>query len=230
MAKKASKKRRVQPQQKQTNWALIGGVVAIGVIGLFILLFLSLQGPTASELLNLEEYCRDNPDSCVFDGAEDAPVTIVEISDYGCTHCRTFYMETEPLLKETYVETGDVRVIVVPFALSTATVPAANGGLCAAEQDLFLEYSRAMFQQYEAEDARQRDGIVRAGQQAGLDIEQFTECLNQSRYNNVLQQNIQAVGEAGVSSTPNFFINGEHVKGAQPFTAFQQQIEALLNS
>lgn len=230
MAKKISKKRRVQPDKKQTNWVLIGGVVGVGVIGLFALLFLSLQSPAAPELLSLEQYCEDNPDNCVAEGAADAPVTIVEISDYGCIHCRSYYMETEPLIKEQYVGTGDVRYLVVPFALSTATVAAANGGLCAAEQDRFFEYSRAMFDQYEAEDARQRDGIVRAGQQAGLNVEQFTECLNQSRYNNVLQQNMSAVGDAGVSSTPNFFINGEHIEGAQPFAAFQQQIDAILGS
>lgn len=230
MAKKMSKKRKVQAVKKQTNWVLIGGVVGIGVIGLFGLLFLSLQEPAAPELLSLEAYCQDNPNNCIAEGAEDAPVTIVEISDYGCTHCRSFYMETEPLLKETYVASGDVRFLVVPYALSTATVAAANGGLCAAEQDRFIEYSRAMYRQYDEADARQREGIVRAGEQAGVDVAQFTECLNQSRYNNVLQQNIRAVGEAGVSSTPNFFINGQHVEGAQPFAAFQQQINALLNS
>ena len=79
MAKKISKKRRTQPQQKQTNWLLIGGVVGIGVIGLFALLFLSLQGPAAPELLDLEEYCRDNPNNCMAAGVEDAPVTIVAI-------------------------------------------------------------------------------------------------------------------------------------------------------
>ncbi len=230
MAKKVSKKRRPQTQQKQTNWLLIGGVIGIGVIGLFALLFLSLQEPPAPQLLSLEEYCQNNPDNCETQGAEDAPVTIVEISDYGCTHCRTFYMETEPLLKENYVDSGDVRYVVVPFALSTATVPAANGGLCAAEQDKFFEYGKAMFAQYDLADARQRDGIVRAGEQAGVDIAQFTDCLNQSRYNNVLQDNMRAVSEAGVSSTPNFFINGQHIEGAQPYSAFQQQIEALLNS
>jgi protein-disulfide isomerase len=230
MAKKVSKNRRTQPEQKQTNWLLIGGVVGIGVIGLFTLLFLSLQEPAAPQLLSLEEYCQDNPNNCVADGAEDAPVTIVEISDYGCIHCRSFYAETEPLLKERYVDTGSVRYLVVPFALSTATVAAANGGLCAAEQGRFFEYSHAMFAQYDEPDARQRDGVVRAGQQSGLDVEQFTECINQSRYNTVLQNNVRAVGDAGVSSTPNFFINGQHVEGAQPFTAFQQQIDALLNS
>lgn len=230
MTKKVSKKRKPQTQQKQTNWLLIGGVVGIGVISLFAMLFLSLQEPAAPELLSLEEYCQDNPNNCVTDGADDAPVTIVEISDYGCIHCRSFYTETEPLLKERYVDTGNVRYVVVPFALSTVTVAAANGGLCAAEQGRFFEYSHVMFAQYDEPDARQRDGIVRAGQQAGLNVELFAECLNQSRYNNVLQDNVQAVGEAGVSSTPNFFINGQHIEGAQPFTAFQQQIDALLNS
>jgi protein-disulfide isomerase len=230
MAKKVSRRRKTQAQQKQTNWILIGGIVGLGVIGLFVLLFLSLQGPAARELLSLETYCEENPDNCIIEGADDAPVTIVEISDYGCTHCRTFYMETEPLLKEQYVSTGDVRFINVPFALNTTTVPATNGGLCAAEQDNYLAYSQAMFQQYDDPDALERAGISRAGEQAGLDIEQFTDCLNQSRYNNVLQQNMQAVGEAGVSSTPNFFINGEHIEGAIPFAAFQQRIAALLGS
>lgn len=230
MAKKVSKRRKAQTQQKQTNWILIGGVVGIGVIGLFALLFISLQGPAAPELLSLETYCEENPNNCIIEGADDAPVTIVEISDYGCTHCRTFYVETEPLLKEQYVSTGDVRFINVPFALSTATVPAANGGLCAAEQEKYLAFSQAMFQQYDETDALERAGIVRAGEKAGLDSEQFTECLNQSRYNNVLQQNMQAVGEAGVSSTPNFFINGEHIEGAIPFAAFQQRIAVLLGS
>lgn len=230
MAKKVSKRRKTQPQQKQTNWLLIGGVVGIGVIGLFALLFLSLQDPATPELLSLEEYCQNNPDHCVTEGAADAPVTIVEISDYGCIHCRSFYTETEPLLKENYVDTGEVHYVVVPFALSTATVPAANGGLCAAEQDLFFEYGHAMFAQYDDPDARQRDGIMRAAETAGVDMAQFTDCLNQSRYNSVLQDNLQAVSDAGVSSTPNFFINGQHVEGAQPFAAFQQQIDALLNS
>ncbi|MEJ2750971.1 MAG: thioredoxin domain-containing protein, partial [Anaerolineae bacterium] len=196
----------------------------------FALLILSLQGSAASNVISLEQYCQYNPDHCVAEGAADAPVTIVEISDYGCTHCRDFYTETEPLLKDQYVATGQVRYLVVPFALGTATVPAANGGLCAAEQDKFFEYGHAMYQQYDQPDARQRDGILRAGEQAGVDVAQFTECLNQSRYNSVLQDNIRAVNEAGVSSTPNFFINGYHVEGAQPFAAFQQQIDALLKS
>jgi protein-disulfide isomerase len=54
--------------------------------------------------------------------------------------------------------------------------------------------------------------------------------MDQSRYNDVLRANISAASEAGVSSTPNFFVNGQKVEGAQPFAAFQQQIDSLLGS
>lgn len=230
MAKKISRKRKVQPQKKQTNWLLIGGVIALGVVGLFALLFLSLQEPIAPQTVSLEDYCNNNPDRCLVKGNEDAPVTIVEISDYGCTHCRDYYTQTEPLIDARYVQSGDVKYIAVPFALSPATYQAANGGLCAAEQEVFFKYSEAMFAQYDDADARERAGILRAGATAGVNEEQFTECLNQARYNNILQDNMRAVSAAGVSSTPNFFINGRQVEGAQPFAAFQQQIDALLGS
>ncbi len=230
MAKKVSKKRKVQSQKQRTNWVLIGGVIAVGVIGLFALLFLSVQETAAPQTASLEDYCNANPDRCMVKGNENAAVTVVEISDYGCTHCRTYYTQTEPLIDARYVQSGDIKYVVVPFALSPATFQAANGGLCAGEQDRFFEYSTAMFSQYDDADARERSGILRAAAAAGVDAEQFSECLNQTRYNNILQQNIRTVSAAGVNSTPNFFINGQHIEGAQPFAAFQQQIDALLGS
>ncbi len=229
MAKKVSKKRNVQAK-RQTNWVLIGGVIVVGVIGLFALLFLSLQTPTAVESLSLETYCQDNPGNCPAKGAEDAPVTIVEIADFGCPHCRDFNVQTEPLIDQQYIETGQVRYLALPFALSPATMPAANAGLCAAEQGRYFEFSAAMFAGFEEPDARERSGFLRAGAIAGLDTDSFTACMDQAKYNNILQDNISAAQSAGVSSTPNFFINGQHVEGAMPFAAFQQQIDALLGS
>ncbi|MCP4423041.1 MAG: thioredoxin domain-containing protein [Chloroflexi bacterium] len=240
MAKKVSKKRRVQPQKRQTNWVLIGGVIAVGVIGLFALLFLSLQEPTATaetaetapdtNNLLLENYCKNNPGNCVAKGSEDAAVTIIEVSDFGCPHCRNYNTQIAPLIDQQYVETGQVRYVVVPFALRSDTAPAANASLCAAEQDRYFEFSAAMFAGFDEPDARERSGFLRSGAAAGLDAGSFTECMDQARYNNILRDNIATVSAAGVSSTPNFFINGQKVEGAQPFAAFQQQIDALLGS
>ncbi len=232
MAKKVNKKRRAQPKKQQTNWVLIGGVIAVGVIGLFALLFLSMQelAVTAPDVISLETYCQDNPGNCVEKGNVDAPVTIVDVSDFGCTHCRTYHTQTEPLIDQRYLETGDIHYIAVPFALQAVTAPAANAGLCAAEQDRYFEFSDAMFANYDQPDNLRRDGFLRAGAAAGLDAEAFTACMDQARYNNILQANVSAVQAAGVSSTPNFFVNGEHIEGAVPFAIFQQKIDALLGS
>jgi protein-disulfide isomerase len=154
----------------------------------------------------------------------------VDISDYGCSHCRNYHTETEPLLEQRYLENGDVYYIALPYALSATTAPAANAGLCAAEQDRYFEFSAAMFANYNEPDNLQRSGFLRAGAEAGLDAEAFTGCMDQARYNNILQANLSAAQEAGVSSTPNFFINGEHIEGAVPFAIFQQKIDALLGS
>ena len=237
MAKKVSKKRKAPAKKRPTNWWLIGGFVAVGVVGLFALLFLSLQndGVTVAQTtptpnLLLTNYCEANEDNCVMKGSADASVTLIEISDYGCTHCRTFYRETEPLIDERYVESGEIRYIVVPYSLRPETVLAANGGLCSAEQERFFEYSTAMFAQYDQPDARQPEGVLRAAEVAGVDTEQFSQCLDENRYNDVLQNNIAAVSAAGISSTPNFFVNGQLVPGAQPFAAFQQLIDTLLGA
>lgn len=230
MAKKVSKKRKVQPKQRGINWYLIGGIVGIGVLGLFALLFLSLRGASSVASLSLEDFCEGNPDNCVEKGSEEALVTIIEISDFGCPHCRNYNTQTAPLIDRRYVESGLVRYIALPYALGATTAPAANAGLCAAEQNRYFEFSAAMFARFDEADALERSGFLAAGEAAGLDEETFTSCMNQSRYDDILRANISAASDAGVSTTPNFFVNGRKVKGAQPFAAFQQQIDSLLGS
>jgi protein-disulfide isomerase len=121
MAKKARKSRQVRRKERGPNWLLIGAVVGAGVIGLFVFLFLSLQGqgmptPTLQPNVALAEYCGTNEENCVSKGSAQAPVTIVEVSDYGCGHCRNFNLETAGALDSQYVEAGQIRWIVLPYA------------------------------------------------------------------------------------------------------------------
>jgi protein-disulfide isomerase len=132
MAKKRYSNRK--KQQKQTNWLLIGGVIAIGVIGLFALIILNQQGAGATSV-TLADYCENNPENCAFTGNADAAVTIVEVSDFGCSHCRDYHAETLPALQATYIETQQVNYMAVPFALDGSRIPAANAAMCAGEQD-----------------------------------------------------------------------------------------------
>jgi protein-disulfide isomerase len=142
MAKRKRTARRARREEKKTNWWLIGGIILIGIAGLAVLLVLSQQ---EAESQSLVDYCTDNPENCVTKGSPDAKVTILEVSDYGCSHCRDFNLQTAGLIEDLYVTPGDVQWVVFPFALSTQTVPAASAALCAGDQGRFFEFHRRMF-------------------------------------------------------------------------------------
>jgi protein-disulfide isomerase len=218
----------VHPEKSTTNWPVLVGIAAIGVVLLFTLLALSLREP---EVVTLEEYCQDNPGRCIAKGQADAPVTIVEVSDYACPACQSFNLETAGLLDQAYVETGQVRWIVVPFARSVVKAqsgPAAEAALCANEQDRFFEFHQWLFERQADPTTLTRDGYLLAAEQLELDINNFTTCIDSSRYARVIDANIEAATLADVNATPTFFINGVKLEGAQPFAAFQQRIEPLL--
>lgn len=225
MAKKIKQKH--QAQKRETNWLLIGGVIAIGVIALFGLLFLSLREP---EQETLADYCANNPTRCITQGNANARVTVVEVSDFGCVHCRNFHRETKPLLDQQFIDTNQIQWVVLPYALSATTQPAANAAMCANEQNAFFEYSEALFAQQDQPVALTRAGFEQAAEELGLQMDTFTQCLSDGRYNTVINNNVNAARLVRVSATPTFFINNQLLEGAQPFTVFQQRISSLLNN
>ena len=215
---------------RQTNWLVLGGVVLGGLLIVAGLLWLAWK-PQPATARTLSAYCAQNEGSCVSLGSESAPVTVVEVSDYGCGHCRDFNLTTAPLLEEAYVASNQVRWVVVPFALRPQTVPAAAAAMCAAEQDAFLAYHRTLFQG--TPQGLTRAGFIEAaGQVAGqteLDVGQFSACIDANRYNATVQTNSQAASNMGVSGTPTFFINDGKLEGNWPLEAFQSRINELLN-
>lgn len=237
MAKRARSSRRARREEsKGTNWLLIGGIVAVGVVGLFALLFVTLQEqdsprPTEEVLGQpLAEYCEENPGNCVTNGADDAPVTIVEVSDYNCNHCKNFNVETAGLLEDLYVTPGQVKWVILPYALGPQTAPAPAAAMCAAEQDRFFEYHRQLFEQQGSPQFMTAAGFQQAAEIAGLDSEAFNACLQEGKYNSTVQENVIAATAVGVDSTPTFFINDVMLRGNQPLTAFQQQINAIIGA
>ena len=199
----------------------------MGVIGLFALLYLALREP---ETQTLTEFCEAADGNCVVEGAIDAPVTLVEVSDFGCGHCRDFQQTKAPAIMERYVDEGLVRWISVPFALSASTLPAANAAMCANEQGKYFDFSEALFIMEPAQDALLRDGFLTAGEQVGLDIDTFTQCLEDGRYNSKINTNQQATRVANVDATPTFFINDQIVRGNVPLEEFERRFNEILNS
>jgi protein-disulfide isomerase len=227
MAYKANKTRRTRQKQKKMNWLVVGSVALVGTVALFGLLYLALREP---EALSLADYCTQNPERCVTQGEAAAPVTLVEVSDFACHNCRDFYEQTAPLIEEQYVETEQVRWVALPYALRAETVPAANAAMCAADQEAYFPFAEALFAQFEEPDILTREGFLTTAASLSLDMGEFTTCVDEEKHVDVVQQNMTAARLAGVGGTPTFFINGGELRGAQPFDAFQQRIEAWLSS
>ena len=220
-------KRKKKQQARQTNWQLIAGIVVVGVLALFGLLALSLQEP---DNLTLNDYCQRNPTNCIVKGAANAPVTIIEVSDFGCPHCRDFHQQTWPSLATQYIDTGQVRWLSLPYALRTETMAAANAAMCAEEQDGYFTLGQALFAQPDQLASLTKMGFLRAATAVGLDTAVFQQCLDEGHYTLTVLDNMAAAQQAGVSATPTFFINGRKLEGAYPFSVFQQQIVAQLGS
>lgn len=160
------------------------------------------------------------------EGPDNAPVTIIEFSDYQCPYCIKWYQEVYKQLMGTYKD--KVRFVYRDFPLESLhpeARPAAEAAGCAGEQGAYWQFHDALFsQKYELG----RDSYLKYAADLGLDGTKFSQCLSEQRYSSEVDADIKAASQIGVNSTPTFFINGRILVGAQPFEAFQQYIDQEL--
>jgi protein-disulfide isomerase len=166
-------------------------------------------------------------------GDPDAPVTIVDFSDFQCPFCRRHFEQTLPQIVKNYVETGQVRYVYKDFPLYTIhpqAQKAAEAAECAGEQGQYWLMHARIFRGQD-EWSQQTDSVsVLKGYAAelGLDTGQFDACLDSGRFAANVQADAAEGVAAGVNSTPSFFINGRPLSGALPFSEFQRVIEEEL--
>jgi protein-disulfide isomerase len=157
-------------------------------------------------------------------GPPDAPVTIVEFSDFQCPYCR----RVQPTLKRLLEEyEGKVKLVFRDFPLRNIhpqAQKAAEAAQCAAEQQKFWPYHDKLF----ATSNLQVDDLKRYAQELELDTEQFNACLDSDKYAQEIEADLQDGQNAGVSATPSFFVNGQPISGAVPYDRFQEAVEAAL--
>ncbi|MBS3132826.1 DsbA family protein [Candidatus Woesearchaeota archaeon] len=162
-------------------------------------------------------------------GREDAPVTLIEFSDFQCPFCGRHFSQTHPQIKQYYIDTGKVRFVYKHFPLDSIhpqATPAALASECAKEQGKFWEYHDIIFQnQQSLGDASYKQWAA----QLSLDTAQFNDCYDSQKYLSDVRSDLQEGSAAGVRGTPGFFLNGQPISGAQPFSVFQQAIEAELS-
>ena len=157
-------------------------------------------------------------------GPANAPVTIVEFSDFRCPYCKL----SVPLIKEILAKyPGKVRVVYrdYPGPNHPHALQAAEAAQCAGDQGKFWEYHDSLFD-------RQARGtgwnFTELAKEIGLNQDAFATCLNTGRYREEVAKDLHDGFKLGVTSTPTFFINGRPLVGARPFAEFQAVIDRLL--
>jgi len=185
----------------------------------------SLQAPSA-RATDMKELSDDDP----FIGNEDAPVTIVEFSDYECPFCARFYQQTLSQIKNQYIDTGKVKFVYRDFPLGfhSQAEPAAIAANCAGEQGKYFEFHNQIFDNNGAGGKNNAD-YKKWAQELKLDLAKWEQCLSDPVQRQEIQKDIRDGSAAGISGTPGFIINGKLISGAQPFSVFQQVIDAELN-
>ena len=155
-------------------------------------------------------------------GAANAPVTIVEFSDFECPYCGGLF----PTLKEVEKNYKDqVRIIYRQFPLTQIHAhaqKAAEASLCANEQNQFWAMHDAMFGDQAGLSV---DGLKQKAEKLSLDTAKFNTCLDSSKYAAAIRSDIAEGVKVGVSGTPAFFVNGRFFSGNQPYEEIQKVID-----
>jgi protein-disulfide isomerase len=159
-------------------------------------------------------------------GPEDAPVIVVEFSDFECPYCSRFRQETMDQMLETF---GDDMLLVYRDFPLTQIHPhaqeAAEAAECADDQNGFWDYHDLLFANQAALDT---DSLIGYAEDLGLDVGAFTDCLQSGKYTDEVVADLNDGRSYGVSGTPSFFINGVPLVGAQPFVSFEDLINQEL--
>ncbi|MCA9980442.1 MAG: DsbA family protein, partial [Anaerolineales bacterium] len=165
-------------------------------------------------------------------GDPDAPVTIVEYTDFQCPYCGRYFAQTFPQIKENYIDTGLVRYVFKDFPLDfhLEADEAALAARCAHDQEAFMPMHDLLFERQGEWGGQSNVTEIFVGyaDELGLDTAAFSECINSDKYVAAVQADLAEGFQVGVTGTPSFLVNGNLVVGALPYSSFSQAIESLL--
>ncbi len=217
------RKKRQQARLRETMF-WIGGIALFVVLIAVLLLLPGIQGeklPDADSFVTPVE----NPRPQAVDnttGDPDAPVKVVEFSDYQCSHCQDFALNIEPALVEQYVATGQVHLTYIPFSFfGPESFQAAEANYCAMDQGKFWEYHDIVFSNA-ASKLKLSNGYLKAYARAiNLNGAQFDECLDSNKYTERTEADVETGKEAQIPGTPAFLVNGQLVSQAELISAIE---------
>ncbi len=169
-------------------------------------------------------------------GDSNAPITLIEFGDYQCHFCNVHFHNTEHSLLENYIETGKVKMIFKDFTIiGPDSVKAANGAHCADDQGKFWQYHDILYNNWTGENNgwASSDNLLRFAQELELDIEQWSDCMIESRHSQIISESSKDARDLGITGTPAFFVIGPDnnitkINGAQPYENFERVFNSEL--
>lgn len=197
-----------------------------------------------TEEITLAEMNQFWADDDPYLGPENAPVVIVEFSDYVCPYCGHFYLNTLPLILEAYPQ--EVRFVHRDFPiLAEESASASLAAACALEQDLFWELHDALFSAhadfnpdgqnehnaafFEALVAKFSEEEISAfAAEAGLDLDAYQDCRDAMTGREEIVFDLQVGSQLGIESVPFYIVNGYVYSGSLPFETWQDIIATAL--
>lgn len=158
-------------------------------------------------------------------GPSDAPITLVEFSDYQCPYCRRWHAEVYESLLAAYP--GQIRFVYRHLPLDSIhpdAISAAEAAMCAGEQEAYWTFHEKLF----SSESLGNQVYVQYAEDLGLDVQTFAACINERKYQEAVAADTDFALNLGIRSTPTFFVNGLAIVGAQPLDVFKQVIDREL--
>ena len=170
-------------------------------------------------------------------GSQTAPVTIIEMGDYQCEMCKRWYDESRPKIIENFIDTGKANMFFIDYPiLGPDSAIAAEATYCADDQGKYWDYHVILYdyQGHMNSGWANADRLKSFAFNLDLNMDEFDECLDSSKYDERVKLNWQKASAGGANSTPTFIIvntetgNEEKIVGAQPYSVFEKTINSLL--
>ena len=203
------------------------GLIPIFFLATWFFLGFSTFAQTTDLLFRANDEVRGDP---------NAPVTLLEYSDFTCGYCEKFFHETFPRLLTRYIDTGKVRFVYRDFPRSPSgpALHSAMAARCAGDQNAYWPMHDRLFNSGRKFDLFTLQEIAK---DLDLDMDQFNECLEtQPHLEDIYQDRIEG-GQLGVRGTPGFILfltdtskgsEALFIPGAFPFEVFEEEIEKML--
>ncbi len=164
-------------------------------------------------------------------GQADAPVTIIEFSDYECPYCKMGFEKVLSKIKEKYIKTGKVKYVFRDFPMPFHGEIAMDEALASecvrkmSDDEKFYEYHDLIFQNTKSNGGLEKDKLYEFAKTVGVDAAGFKKCLDNKETQEAVDKDIADGKKYGLEGTPAFFINGWFFRGLYPYEKFEEYIE-----